>query len=112
MLGANSKEVLMLRIVCITVMVASIAHAKIVLKEIDYKAGDTEMAGYLAYDDASTDKRPGVAVVHEWWGNNDYPKMRAQELAKLGYVAFAIDMFGKGKITDDPKVAGEWAGSI
>lgn len=87
-------------------------QAKIVVQEIDYKAGGQEMAGYLAFDDSTTAKRPGIAVVQEWWGNNDYPKMRAKQLAELGYVAFAIDMYGKGKITDDPKTAGEWAGSV
>jgi dienelactone hydrolase len=98
---------------CIALLVScNMIHAKVVLKEIPYKAGDTDMLGYLAYDDAITDKRPGVAVVHEWWGNNDYAKMRAQKLAELGYVAFAVDMFGKGKITDDPKQAGEWAGTV
>jgi dienelactone hydrolase len=87
-------------------------EAKVVLKEVPYKAGQAEMMGYLAYDDSMTDKRPGIVVVHEWWGNNDYAKFRAQELAKLGYVAFAADMFGKGKTTDDPKQAGEWAAAV
>ncbi len=91
---------------------ASTIHAEIVIKEITYKAGDTEMAGCLAYDDAQTGKRPGIVVVQEWWGNNDYPRFRAKELAKLGYVAFAVDMYGKGKTTDDPKQAGEWATAV
>jgi dienelactone hydrolase len=91
---------------------AAMVRGKVVTKEIDYKAGDTQLSGYLAYDDSITDKAPGVIVVHEWWGNNDYPKMRARQLAELGYVAFAADMYGKGKTTDDPKQAGEWAGEV
>jgi dienelactone hydrolase len=101
-----------LTVVFVSFLITSAAHAKIVVQEIDYKAGATEMAGWLAFDDSTTAKRPGIAVVQEWWGNNDYPKMRAQELAKLGYTAFAIDMYGKGKITDDPKTAGEWSSAV
>lgn len=92
--------------------VATVLQAKIITKDIDYTAGDTQMSGYLAYDDSITDKAPGVIVVHEWWGNNDYPKMRARKLAELGYVAFAIDMYGKGKTTDNPKQAGEWSSQV
>jgi dienelactone hydrolase len=99
-------------LVCIGLLIAFPAPAKVVLKEIDYKAGDTDMKGFVAYDDAATGKRPGVLVIPEWWGNNDYPKSRAQQLAELGYVAFAADMYGGGKTTDDPKQAGEWAGQF
>ena len=67
------------------------------------------MKGFVAYDSASTAKRPAVLIVHEWWGLNDYPKMRARELAKLGYVAFAMDMFGDGKTVDNPDAAGKIA---
>ena len=88
------------------------ARAAVQLKEIEYKAGDQTMLGYLAWDDLSQDKRPGILVIHEWWGNNDYAKMRARKLAELGYVAFAADMFGKGKTTSDPKQAGEWSGWV
>jgi dienelactone hydrolase len=93
-------------------IVAGPARAKIITKDIDYSAGDTPLHGVLAYDDQQTGKQPGIIIIHEWWGNDDYPKTRAQDLAKLGYVAFAADMFGKGKVTDDPKQAGEWAGQI
>lgn len=74
----------------------SLAHADLKTKTIDYKLGDTVLEGYLAYDDSFTGKRPGVLVVHEWKGLNDYAKMRANMLAKLGYVAFAADIYGKG----------------
>ncbi len=91
-------------------IVATAAQAEVRTERIEYRHGDTLLEGYLAYDDTMTGKRPGVLVVHEWWGLNDYAKRRAEQLARLGYVAFALDMYGKGKVTTDPKVAGEWAG--
>jgi dienelactone hydrolase len=81
-------------------------------RTIEYKHGDLVLEGFLAWDDSTTAKRPAVIVVHEWWGNNDYSHKRAEMIAQLGYVGFAIDMFGKGKLTNDPKVAGEWATAI
>ena len=84
----------------------------IVAKAVEYKDGDAALEGWLVYDDAVKEKRPGVVVVHEWWGLTDYPKTRCEMLAKLGYVAFAIDMYGKGKTTKDPKQAGEWSGQF
>lgn len=101
-----------LLLVCVAMLFVSPTLANVVLKEIDYKAGDTDMKGFLAYDDAASGNRPGVLVIHEWWGNDDYVKFRAQELAKLGYIAFAGDMYGGAKTTNDAKQAGEWAGQI
>ncbi|MGA2152580.1 MAG: dienelactone hydrolase family protein, partial [Geobacteraceae bacterium] len=91
------------------VLIATGAQAEVRTEQIEYKHGDTLLEGFLAYDDTVTGKRPGVLVVHEWWGLNDYAKRRAEQLAQLGYVAFCLDMYGKGKVTADPKVAGEWA---
>jgi len=82
------------------------AQATIRTDVIDYKHGDTVLEGYLAYDDAIQGKRPGVIVVHEWWGINNYVRMRTEQLAKLGYIAFAIDMYGKGVRAKDAKEAG------
>jgi dienelactone hydrolase len=79
---------------------------------IEYKDGDAVLEGMIAYDDASTAKRPGVLVVHEWWGLNDHAKNSAKKLAELGYVAFAVDMYGKGIVTDDVKVAGKMSGAL
>jgi dienelactone hydrolase len=62
---------------------------------------------FVAYDDNLKGKRPAVLIVHEWWGLNDYPKMRARKLAELGYIAMAADVFGKGKTADNPTVAQE-----
>ncbi|EQM76183.1 dienelactone hydrolase family protein [Pseudomonas stutzeri] len=86
--------------------VSAVAHAEVQTREIPYTAADgTEMIGYYAYDDAIEGKRPGVVVVHEWWGLNDYAKSRARDLAELGYSALAIDMYGEGKHTEHPKDA-------
>jgi dienelactone hydrolase len=71
-------------------------------KEIVYQVDGNEFTGYLVYDDAIQGKRPGVLVVHEWWGLNDYARKRADMLAKLGYTAFALDMYGTGKVADHP----------
>jgi dienelactone hydrolase len=89
----------------------TIARAAIKTQTVEYKAGDTTLKGFLAYDDATTDKRPAVIIVHEWWGLNDYVKRRAQDVARLGYVAFAADMFGDGTTTSDPKEPGHHPGS-
>src|SRR5689334_21571779 len=57
---------------------------------VTYTADSVTMNGYVAYDSGSTDKRPVVLVVHEWWGQNDYPRMRARQLAEMGYLAMAV----------------------
>lgn len=88
------------------------AAAKVVEKNVDYQYNGQTMKGYLAYDDARAGPRPGVLVVHEWWGLNDYIRGRTRELAEMGYVAFAPDMYGDGQVTRDPKVAGEWSGKV
>jgi dienelactone hydrolase len=93
-------------------IIAANARAEIKTETIPYKVGDTQYIGYLAYDDAVAGKRPGVLVVHEWWGLNDYAKKRTEELAKLGYVAFAADLYGDGKTTDHPADAGKMAGEV
>src|SRR5438477_8769830 len=67
--------------------------------------------GHLAWDDAVPGKRPGV-LVHEWWGLNDYARKRAEQLAALGFVAFAADMYGEGKVTTHPQEAGQMAGAV
>jgi dienelactone hydrolase len=88
------------------------AQAKLVTKTVEYRQDGTVLKGYLAYDDVSRAKRPGVLVVHEWWGLNDYAKKRAEQLAGLGYVALAADMYGEGATTRDPQEAGRWAGAV
>ena len=87
-------------------------HATVVGREVSYQAGDTTLKGYLAYDDAVTGKRPGILVVHEWWGHNAYARKRADMLAALGYTALAVDMYGAGRTADHPEDAGKFAGSV
>jgi dienelactone hydrolase len=84
---------------------AAAASAAVKTKEVEYMQGETPMKGFLAWDDAAPGRRPGVIVVHEWWGLNDYARKRAEMLAKAGYVAFALDMFGNGKVTTHPQDA-------
>ena len=77
------------------------------LKEdnITYSADTVNMNGYVVYSDSTPEKRPAVLVVHEWWGLNDYSKKRARQLAELGYIAMAVDMFGNGKTAENPDQA-------
>lgn len=93
-------------------LLASNVMAAVKSEAVQYEHDGTKLTGYLYYDDAKTDKRPGVMVVHEWWGLNDYAKKRAEMLAELGYVAFAADMYGDGKVTDKPAQAKEWMTEI
>lgn len=85
---------------------SGLTQAAIKTQEIPYQSTDgTKMIGYYAYDDAIKGPRPGIVVVHEFWGLNDYAKRRARDLAGLGYSALAIDMYGGGKNTEHPKDA-------
>lgn len=86
--------------------------AAIVGKDVRYAAGDATMRGYLAYDDAIQGKRPGVLVVPEWWGVNDYGRKRARMLAEQGYVSLVVDMYGNGQVAGNPKDAGALAGGV
>jgi dienelactone hydrolase len=88
------------------------AFAALKTEIIEYKHGDVMLEGYLAYDDSVAGKRPGVLVCHEWWGHNDYARKRAEQLAALGYVAFALDMYGEGVTAKDAKEAGEKSGAF
>ena len=81
----------------------------IVTRDVTYSSNGTTLKGFLAYDSTKAAKMPGVVVVHEWWGLDQYPKHRAEMLAKLGYAALAIDMYGNGKIADNPKDAQDFA---
>ena len=101
-----------LALVILVGLLAQAAHGAVKIEPVEYKQGDSALKGVIVYDDAVTGKRPGVMVVHEWWGLNDYARMRAKMLAELGYVAFAIDMFGEGKTTEHPQEAGEWSSAL
>lgn len=84
------------------------ALAEVQTKAVEYRSGEVPLTGHLYWDDSIAGKRPGVLVIHEWWGLNDYAKARARMLAELGYVAFAADMYGNGQVTDQPDQAREW----
>lgn len=79
-------------------------QAKVVTKEISYQQDGKTLKGYLAWDDAAKGARPGVLVIHEWWGLNDWVKHEADKLAEQGYLALAVDLY-KGKVAKDPKEA-------
>ncbi|HSC39997.1 MAG TPA: dienelactone hydrolase family protein, partial [Chitinophagaceae bacterium] len=85
------------------------APVKTKTEEVSYKDDTTTLKGIVAWDESTDKKRPGVLVVPEWWGVTDYTKSRASQLADLGYIAITVDMYGNGKIADNPKDAGNWA---
>jgi len=85
------------------------SQAKVVTEWVEYEHDGVALKGYLAYDDAYDQPQPGVLVIHQWWGLGEYEKLRAEQLAQMGYVAFAVDMYGADKYTDDPAQAAEWA---
>ncbi len=93
-------------------LAAAAAHAKIVTEVLPYKHGALECRGFLAYDEALTGPRPGVLVVHEWWGLNDFAREKARALAELGYVALAVDMYGQGQVVTTVEEAGRLAGQF
>jgi dienelactone hydrolase len=92
------------------------AFAEIKTAAVSYKDGDVELEGFVAYDDVKAGLRPGVLVIHDWTGVQDYTKMRTKQLAELGYVAFAADIYGKGVRPTDPKdcaaEAGKYKGDL
>ena len=93
----------------LAVLLSTTANAAVIMKDIDYKDGDTKLKGTLAYDDAITTPQPAIVAYPEWWGHNEYIKKRAAELAAQGYIVFAADMYGSSKVTIDPKQATEWS---
>jgi dienelactone hydrolase len=108
---------LLVVVICITVaalLVAGPAGAapKIKGEPVEYTAGGVTLKGYLAYDENVKGKRPGVLVVHEWWGLNDYARKRARMLAELGYTALAVDMYGDGKTAAHPDDAGKFSSEV
>lgn len=81
-------------------------------ESVDYRAGPDVLKGYLAYGTSTEGRRPGVLVVHEWWGQNDFSRARADALARLGYTALALDMFGDGRQAEHPDDAARLAGEV
>lgn len=98
--------------ILLIMLTAAPANAEIQTKEVQYGQGEVTLNGYLAFDDSIEGKRPGVLIVHEWWGHNSYARKRADMLAELGYVALALDMYGDGKLAEHPDTAGKFAGEV
>ena len=86
--------------------------AEIQTEAVEYRDGDTLLQGYVSWDNDIEGKRPGILVVHEWWGLDNYARQRAEMLADLGYVAFAVDMYGKGQVTNHADQANAWMTQI
>ncbi len=84
----------------------------IITSTIGYTVGKNNHIAYLAQDESINSPKPGVIIVHEWWGVNDYIRKRAHMLAELGYVALAIDMYGSGKVAENPDEAGNLMNSV
>ncbi len=99
-------------LMCIVPFLSVTVGAEIITKEVTYTLNNINFKGFLAYDNAVKGKRPGVLVAHEWWGLNDFTKTQVKDLAGMGYSAFAVDMYGEGKKTIDPKIAAKMAGEV
>ena len=84
----------------------------VLTNRIEYTVGDQVHQGYLAFDDEITETRPGILVLHEWWGLNEYMVRRTHMLAELGYVAIALDMYGGGRVAGNPDEAGNLMTSV
>lgn len=93
-------------------MTSGVVRAEIAEKAVEYSSDGVVMKGYLAYDANLKAKRPGVLIVHEWWGHNTYARKRAIMLAKMGYVALAVDMYGDGRQADHPEDAGKFSSEL
>ncbi|MEN8170121.1 MAG: dienelactone hydrolase family protein [Pseudomonadota bacterium] len=97
------------RFIAIALLLVTLpTFAEIQTKAVAYEHDGAKLTGHLYWDDAIKGKRPGVMVIHEWWGLDDYAKKRAHMIAKEGYVAFAADMYGGNRVTTNPDQAKEW----
>ncbi|MFP4053293.1 MAG: dienelactone hydrolase family protein [Phycisphaerae bacterium] len=91
---------------------AATATAELKTRTVEYTDGETVLEGYIAWDDDADGERPGVLVVHEWYGLNDYARARTRQLAQMGYVAFAADIYGKGRRAKNAKEAAKLSGEF
>jgi dienelactone hydrolase len=92
--------------------IATPALAAITEEPVTYKDGETTMNGFIVYDTATTGKRPGIVLVHEWWGITQHIHNEARDFARQGYTAFIADMYGDAKKADNPKDAGALSSSV
>ncbi|MEN0059150.1 MAG: dienelactone hydrolase family protein, partial [Bdellovibrio sp.] len=101
-------------LISLSVLIFSLTkvQAAIQTETVEYKDGKTVLEGFIAYDDSWKGPRPVILIVHQWMGLTDYEKTRAQQLAEKGYLAFAVDIYGKGARPHSPADAGKWAGQF
>ncbi|MGD9897914.1 MAG: dienelactone hydrolase family protein [Calditrichaceae bacterium] len=92
--------------------IPALAQENLVSERVLYKHGDTSLRGHMVFDKTIEGKRPAVLVIHEWWGLNEYARRRADQMAELGYVAFALDMYGAGVWLKSASEASVWAGKF
>jgi dienelactone hydrolase len=85
------------------------ARGALVKQLLEYSYQNKQFKGYLVFEDTGTGKRQGMLVFPEWWGLNEYTKMRADQLAAMNYIVLAVDIYGDGRSTKDPKMAGQWS---
>lgn len=97
--------------VAVGILLAGAAGAEVRTREVEYRHGDTVLEGFMAWDDSLEGRRPGVLIVHQWMGLTEYERTRAGQLASLGYVAFAVDVYGKGVRPADTSEASTFAGT-
>jgi len=107
--GNCMKTLLCVFTAALGLLAVNFAQGAVQTKTVEYKDGDTVLEGFLAYDDSIAGKMPVVLIVHEWTGLGPYVKKRAEQIAQLGYAAFAIDIYGKGIRPDNPQDAGKQA---
>lgn len=111
------KQLISILTLVFVIQCASVPTAQLPIKStvagspVEYKLDGKTYEGYLATDSSITGKRPGILVIHEWWGLNEYPKQRARQLADQGYVAFVMDVYGKGILAKDHVEAGKLSGA-
>ncbi len=94
------------------VLLTAALRAELKVETPEYANMGAQLQGYLVYDDAVADPRPGVLIVHEWWGLTDHTRATARRVAEMGYVVFALDMYGKGVVTDEVPRAAELSGQF
>jgi dienelactone hydrolase len=95
-------KIMRILLLSLLILSPSMTLAEVVTKQVNYQSNGATLKGYLAYQEQGAQVKPAVLVVHEWWGHNDYARRRAEMLAELGYVAFALDMYGDGKVANHP----------
>ena len=109
----NLKTIIVLVPIVLAACAGSVSRTvDVVTEEVTYEAGGATCTGFIAYDASREGPRPGVLIVHEWWGHNDYVRQRARMLAELGYTAFALDMYGDGKSAEHPQDAQKFMSEV